>query len=143
MTKKIDERIPVNSGEGAGFKTFNAVQSPWNKLMSYQDALHYASRFEAVLSAAVGQAYRIIIPDYETRASEMCKEAYARLYRTGLYYPNDDGFGIHPFMCGSYPGALIGDKGDDALLMCGRCQDFGTYRCEKELDVCEATSWTI
>ncbi|MCR4951471.1 MAG: hypothetical protein K6A40_09140 [Solobacterium sp.] len=140
MTKKIDERIPQDSGNGAAFKTYNAVQSPWNKLMSYQDALHYASRFEAVLSAAVAQAYRIIIPDYETRASEMCKEAYQRLYATGLYYPNDDGFGIHPFMCGSYPGALIGDKGDDALLMCGRCQDFGTYRCEKELDVCD---WDI
>jgi hypothetical protein len=140
MIKKIDERIPQNSGDGASFKTYNAVQSPWNKLMSYKDALHYASRFESVLSAAVTQAYRIIIPDYATRASEMCKEAYARLYKTGIDYPNDDDFGIHPFMCGSYPGALIGDKGDDALLMCGRCQDFGTYRCEKELDVCD---WDI
>ena len=140
MSKKIDGRIPQNSGDGAGFKQFNAVQSPWNKLMSYQDALHYASRFESVLSAAVTQAYRIIIPDYATRASEMCKEAYNRLLYTGMNYPNDDGFGIHPFMCGSYPGALIGDKGDDALLMCGRCNDFGTYRCEKELDVCD---WDI
>ena len=25
-------------------------------------------------------------------------------------------------------------------IMCGRCQDFGTYRCEKELDVCD---WDI
>ena len=140
MGKKIDGRIPQNSGDGAGFKQYNAVQSPWNKLMSYQDALHYASRFESVLSAAVAQAYRIIIPDYATRASEMCKEAYGRLLYTGMNYHNDDGFGIHPFMCGSYPGALIGDKGDDALLMCGRCQDFGTYRCEKELDVCD---WDI
>ena len=140
MGKKIDGRIPQSSGDGAGFKQYNAVQSPWNKLMSYQDALHYASRFESVLSAAVAQAYRIIIPDYATRASEMCKEAYGRLLYTGMNYPNDDGFGIHPFMCGSYPGALIGDKGDDALLMCGRCQDFGTYRCEKELDVCD---WDI
>ena len=140
MTKKIDGRIPADSGNEAGFTQYNAVQSPWNKLMSYQDALHYASRFEAVLSAAVAQAYRIIIPDYATRASEMCKEAYGRLYYTGINYPGDDGFGIHPFMCGSYPGALIGDKGDDALLMCGRCQDFGTYRCEKELDVCD---WDI
>lgn len=140
MGKRIDGRIPQNSGDGAGFKQYNAVQSPWNKLMSYQDALHYASRFESVLSAAVAQAYRIIIPDYATRASEMCKEAYGRLLYTGMNYPNDDGFGIHPFMCGSYPGALIGDKGDDALLMCGRCQDFGTYRCEKELDVCD---WDI
>ena len=53
MIKKVDGRIPQNSGDGAGFKTYNAVQSPWNKLMSYQDALHYASRFESVLSAAV------------------------------------------------------------------------------------------
>ena len=140
MTKKIDERIPANSGDGAAFTKYNAVQSPWNKLMSYQEALHYASRFEAVLSAAVAQAYRIIIPDYATRADEMCKEAYGRLYYTGVNYPGDDNFGIHPFMCGSYPGALIGDQGDDALLMCGRCQDFGTYRCEKELDVCD---WDI
>ena len=70
MTKKINERIPSNSGDGAGFKQFNAVQSPWNKLMSYQEALHYASRFEAVLSAAVAQAYRIIIPDYNYKNSD-------------------------------------------------------------------------
>ncbi|MBE6479341.1 MAG: hypothetical protein IJI88_01245 [Atopobiaceae bacterium] len=140
MSKKINERIPVDSGDGAGFKKYNAVQTPWNKLFSYQEALHYASRFESVLSAAVAQAYRIIIPDYETRAQEMCEEAHARLLYTGTMYPADESFGIHPFMCGMYPGALIGDKGDDALLMCGRCQDFGTYRAEKELDVCD---WDI
>lgn len=140
MSQKIDERIPKNSGEGAGFSTFNAVQSPWNKLYSYQEALHYASRFESVLSAAATQALRIMVPDYAQRAQMMCEEAYARLYATGQLYGNDDGFGIHPFMCGQFAGALIGDKGDDALLMCGRCQDFGTYRAEKELDVCD---WDI
>lgn len=140
MSKKIDERIPQNSGDGAGFKTFNAVQTPWNKLFSYQDSLHYASRFESVLSAAATQALRILVPDYETRAQMMCEEAYQRLYYTGQMYGDDDGFGIHPFFCGQFAGALIGDKGDDALLMCGRCQDFGTYRAEKELDVCD---WDI
>ena len=140
MSKKIDERIPANSGDGANFKKYNGIQSPWNKIYSYQDALHYASRFEAVLSAAVAQAYRIIIPDYATRASEMSKEAYARLYQTGIDYGDDDSFGIQPYMCGQYTGAMIGDKGDDALLMCGRVQDFGSYRAEKELDVCD---WDI
>ena len=140
MSKKIDERIPQNSGDGAGFRTFNAVQTPWNKLFSYHEAIHYASRFESVLSAAATQALRIMVPDYETRAQMMCEEAYQRLYVTGQYYGDDDGFGIHPFMCGQFVGALIGDKGDDALLMCGRCQDFGTYRAEKELDVCD---WDI
>ena len=140
MSKKVNERIPVDSGDGAGFKKYNAVQTPWNKLFSYQEALHYASRFESVLSAAVAQAYRIIIPDYATRAQEMCEDAHTRLYYSGTMYPADESFGIHPFMCGMYPGALIGDKGDDALLMCGRCQDFGTYRAEKELDVCD---WDI
>ena len=59
-------------------------------------ALHYASRFESVLSAAATQALRIIVPDYAERAQMMCEEAYARLYTTGVYYGNDDGFGIHP-----------------------------------------------
>ena len=140
MSKKINERIPADSGNGAGFKQFNAVQTPWNKLISYQEALHYISRFESVLSAAATQALRIMVPDYATRAQMMCEEAYQRLYMSGVYYGDDDGFGIHPFMCGQYSGALIGDKGDDALLMCGRCQDFGTYRAEKELDVCD---WDI
>ena len=140
MSKKIDERIPSNSGNDAGFTSFNAIQSPWNKLYSYQEALHYASRFESVLSAAATQALRIIVPNYEERAQMMCEEAYQRLYTTGVYYGDDDGFGIHPFMCGQFAGALIGDKGDDALLMCGRCQDFGSYRAEKELDVCD---WDI
>ena len=58
MSKKIDERIPSNSGNDAGFTSFNAIQSPWNKLYSYQEALHYASRFESVLSAAATQALR-------------------------------------------------------------------------------------
>jgi len=140
MSKTVDERIPQNSGDGAGFKAYNAVQTPWNKLFSYQEALHYASRFESVLSAAATQALRIMVPDYETRAQMMCEEAYQRLYFTGQMYGDDDGFGIHPFFCGQFAGALIGDKGDDALLMCGRCQDFGTYRAEKELDVCD---WDI
>ena len=140
MSKKIDERIPSNSGNEAGFTAYNAIQSPWNKLYSYQEALHYASRFESVLSAAATQALRIIVPNYEERAQMMCEEAYQRLYTTGVYYGDDDGFGIHPFMCGQFAGALIGDKGDDALLMCGRCQDFGSYRAEKELDVCD---WDI
>jgi len=140
MSKKIDERIPSNSGNDAGFTAYNAIQSPWNKLYSYQEALHYASRFESVLSAAATQALRIIVPNYEERAQMMCEEAYQRLYTTGVYYGDDDGFGIHPFMCGQFAGALIGDKGDDALLMCGRCQDFGSYRAEKELDVCD---WDI
>ena len=140
MSKKIDARMPQNIGEGAYFKNYYGIRSPWGKIYSYPEALHYASRFESVLSAAATQALRIIVPDYKERAQLMCEEAYARLYVTGQYYGDDDGFGIHPFMCGQYVGALIGDKGDDALLMCGRCQDFGTYRAEKELDVCD---WDI
>lgn len=140
MKKLIDERIPQDSGEGANFKNYYGIRSPWNRIYSYQEALHYASRFEAVLSAATTQALRIIVPEYEERAQMMCEEAFERLYILGKYYGNDEGFGIHPFMCGQFVGALIGDQGDDALLMCGRCQDFGSYRAEKELDVCD---WDI
>ena len=30
MGKKIDERIPQNSGVGANIKEYVALQSPWN-----------------------------------------------------------------------------------------------------------------
>ena len=142
MTKKIDERMPQNSGSGSGLKSYYAIKSPWEKMYCYRDAMHYAARFESVLSAACLQALRIIIPDYRDRAQLMCEEAYGRLVKTyGMYSKySDDLLNIHPFMCGQFVGGLIGDQGDDALLMCGRCQDFGTYRAEKELDVCD---WDI
>ena len=53
MSKRIDERIPQNSGVGTTIKEYVALQSPWNRLISYQEAMHYISRFESVLSAAV------------------------------------------------------------------------------------------
>ena len=33
MSKKIDERIPQSSGEGAYFKNYYGIQSPWNKII--------------------------------------------------------------------------------------------------------------
>jgi hypothetical protein len=142
MSKKIDGRLPQNSGEGAGYKNYFAVKSPWEKLVGYCDAWHYVARAESVLSAALLQAFRIMIPDYEERATFMCEEAYARMLDTNRKYGvnGDSMLNIHPFMCGDMGGALIGDQGDDMLLMCGRCQDFGSYRAEKELDYCD---WDI
>ena len=142
MSKKINERLPQDSGKGSGLNAYYAIKSPWEKMYGFRDAMHYAARFEAVVSAACLQALRIIIPDYRERAQLMCEEAYARLVKTyGMYSKySDDLLNIHPFMCGQFVGGLIGDQGDDALLMCGRCQDFGTYRAEKELDICD---WDI
>lgn len=138
MSRKIDQRLPQNSGEGSGLKQYYAIKTPWEKLISFQEAMHYVNRFEEVLSTAVMQAYRILIPDYEERAKLMCEDSYNRLYIISQMYGvnGDYKLNMHPFMCGQFVGALIGDEGDDALLMCGRCQDFGTYRAEKELDEC-------
>lgn len=142
MKRKIDERLPQDSGKGSGFKSYYAMKSPWEKLYGYRDAMHYANRFEAVIGAACMQALRIMIPDYRERAQLMCEEAYGRLLHISRMYgaSGDEMLNLHPFMCGQFVGGLIGDQGDDALLMCGRCQDFGTYRAEKELDVCD---WDI
>lgn len=138
MSKTIDQRLPQNSGENSGLKSFYAVKTPFEKLINYKDSMHYANRFEAVLSTAVMQAYRILIPDYEDRAQLMCETALAWQYEKAVMYglTRDYALNMHPFMCGQFVGALIGDEGDDCLLMCGRVQDFGTYRAEKELDVC-------
>ena len=81
MSKKIDARIPQDSGVGANIKQYVAVQTPWNKLISYYEAMHYISRFESVLSAATQQALRIMIPDYRERAQLMCEDGFRRQWR--------------------------------------------------------------
>lgn len=142
MSKKIDQRLPRDIGEGA-LPSHASVKSPWEKLVSYRDAAHYAARYSAVVGAAIMQAYRILVPDYEDRSKAMCKNAYNRLYPafTSPYGAMAiDEHNIHPFCRGNFVGGLNGDSGDDQLLMCGRVNDFGTYRVEKELDHCD---WDI
>ena len=138
MSKKIDQRLPQDSGRGAGLKEYCAIKSPWEKMYCFRDAMHYANRFEAVLGAAAMQAYRILVPDYAERSKIMCESAYERIGAANRMCAEalEVTQNVHSFMCGGFTGALSGDQGDDALLMCGRVQDFGTYRCEKELDEC-------
>ena len=106
MSKKVNERIPVNSGDGAGFKKYNAVQTPWNKLFSYQESLHYASRFESVLS-----------PPWRSTASSSRLRTAPRRWRrphapvlAPCTWPTGRSIILHA-AC-TMP---IGDKGDDAL----------------------------
>ena len=138
MSKKIDQRLPQDSGRGAGLKEYCAIKSPWETMYCFRDAMHYANRFEAVLGAAAMQAYRILVPDYAERSKIMCESAYERIGAANRMCAEalEVTQNVHSFMCGGFTGALSGDQGDDALLMCGRVQDFGTYRCEKELDEC-------
>ena len=138
MSKKIDERLPREIGEGA-LPSYAAIKSPWEKLVGFRDAMHYGSRYESILSAAVMQAFRILVPDYKERAQELCRDAFQRLYFIQSNYGRMgfEDHNVHPFCRGSFVGALTGDSGDEVLMMCGRCQDFGTYRAEKELDVCD------
>ena len=139
MSKKIDERIPRELGEGV-LPMHAAIKSPWDKLMSYHDAAHYVQRYQGVISAAIMQAFRILVPDYVDRSKAICKNAYNRLAYlnripgVAAYQTTENN--THPFCAGNFPGAMIGDAGDECLLMCGRVNDFGTYRAEKELDVC-------
>ena len=141
MSKKVDSRIPKDSG-AKSLDRYAALCSPWNKLVGYQEAMHWLSRYNATFSAACMQVLRIMVPDYRERAQAMCETAYQKLYYTmqrfGKYQM--DQHNVHPFCRGSFVGGLVGDSGDEAQMMCGRVQDFGTYRLEKELDVCD---WDI
>ena len=136
MSKKIDARLPKEVGTG-----LYPVKSPWDKMISYHDAAHYCQRYTNVVSAAIMQAFRMLVKDYEKRSAAMCANAYNRLAYVYKSFPgytemNADQLHMHPFMRGNFVGGLIGDAGDEDLLMCGRVNDFGTYRAEKELDVC-------
>lgn len=136
MNKKIDARIPKEADMGS-----YQVKSPWEKLVSYHDAAHYCQRYANTVGASIMQAFRILVPDYVERSQAMCVNAYNRLqyvYQAIPGYPeaNADNLNFHPFMRGNFVGGLIGDAGDEDMLLCGRVNDFGTYRAEKELDVC-------
>lgn len=142
MKKKVDPRLPKEVGTG-----YYPVKSPWDKMISYREAAHYVQRYSNVVSASIMQAFRLLVPDYEdenayaVRSQMMCENAYARLKGVYDYIPgyrenNREQLHMHPFMRGNFVGGLIGDAGDEDLLMCGRVNDFGTYRAEKELDVC-------
>ena len=136
MSKKIDARLPKEVGTG-----LYPVKSPWDKMISYHDAAHYCQRYTNVVSAAIMQAFRMLVKDYEKRSAAMCANAYNRLAYVYKNFPgytemNADQLHMHSFMRGNFVGGLIGDAGDEDLLMCGRVNDFGTYRAEKELDVC-------
>ena len=139
MSEKIDERLPREVGEGT-LPSHAGIKSPWEKLVSYRDAAHYCQRYTAVVGASLMQVLRILVPDYVERSKAICNNAYNRLHylysMPGVAESENAKMNMHPFMRGNFVGGLIGDAGDEDLLMCGRVNDFGTYRAEKELDVC-------
>lgn len=139
MAEYVDERIPRNVGSDV-LPVHPAVKTPWERLISFHDAYHYALRHNAVVAATFLQVLRIIIPDYNTRAKALCDINHERLLQIFLIPSVREMYrerhSIHPFIIGSMVGALIGDQGDESLLMSGRVNDFGSYRFEKELDTC-------
>lgn len=140
--KNDDARRPKEVGLGA-LPDHPAVKTPWEKLVSFYDAYHYACRHNAAIAAGFMEAMRIIIPDYETRCKRLCEASHRniqRIFKSPYGKIHADNHNIHPFMKGGYLASLFGDSGDERLLMCGRVNDFGTYRCEKELDTCD---WDI
>ncbi len=63
MRKKVDARLPKDVGAG-----LYPVKSPWGKIVSYHDAVHYCQRYNAAISAGLMQAFRILVPDYVERS---------------------------------------------------------------------------
>jgi hypothetical protein len=83
------------------------------------------------------QAFRIALPDYMKRTDLMC-DVSADFQVSGLP-TSSEMVHAHPFFKGSCIGALSADM-EEYVLLPGRVNDFGTYRIEKELDVCD---WDI
>ncbi len=144
--KKIDDRLPAHLGCKV-YAQYAAAKSPWEKLASYYDMMHYVMRYNSVVSAAAAQAAKILLPDYEERATLMCESSY-RQYYAAVATPGSPlhrdamrkDLNMHPFCRGNFVAGLRGDDGDEAIMLCGRVNDFGTYRVEKELDTCD---WDI
>lgn len=138
MAESTDARVPWN--ESGTLPKYPALRTPWDKLISFHDAHHYALRHNAVVAATFLQVLRIVIPDYKERANALC-DINRAIYINIFSIPQvQKGFkekqNIPPFVKGYMIGVLAGDQGDEANLMAGRVNDYGTYRFEKELDTC-------
>lgn len=136
MSEKIDSRYPQKMG-AKFFPVYAAIKSPWEKMLGFHDVMNYIMRYDSVLSAVVMQAFRILVPDYYKRTEFMCLASYRMQDQLFTHTITPDSVNVHPFCKGDFVGALSADKGDETALMAGRVNDFGTYRVEKELDVCE------
>lgn len=139
MSKHIDQRIPKEVGKGS-LPEYPALKTPWERLITFHDAYHYAHRHHASIAAAFMQVLRIIIPDYDERAKALCEVNHSYYFDTfsipGVRNAFARQHNAHPFMKGMMVGVLFGDSGDECLLMTGRVNDYGSYRFEKELDAC-------
>jgi hypothetical protein len=139
MKNSVDPRIPREVGAGA-LPEHPAIKTPWDKLLSFRDTYHYACRHNAAMAACFFEVMRIVIPDYATRCKRLCEASYRMLngaFKGPFGKMHKENNNIHPFMQGGYFTALYGDAGDDRICLSGRVNDFGTYRCEKELDTCD------
>lgn len=135
---KIDPRIPADVGRGA-LPDYPAFCTPWGKLISFKEIYKYGQRHKAIIGSGFMQALRIMIPDYETRVQRMCEVECPR-YSIAMAPPIHkfaaEGHNVHPFISGGNIGGFFGDAGDECFMQCGRINDYGTYRLEKELDTC-------
>ena len=138
MKTKFAERLPKE--QGAGLLTdYPAIRSPWGRLYDFHYAMKYVARANHVISAAILNAYRILVPDYAERTQLMCESVYKKfkdLYSGPYGDITIQDLNIHPFCRGNFMGCLVGDTSDERLFMAGRVNDFDTYRVEKELDTC-------
>ena len=116
------------------------LSTPWEKRLSFQETYEYSQRHIQTIGVGFMQVMRIIEPDYEKRASTMCRyisdfqyemyqsAQFQHYFRSRHNIPEDE----H----GAYLAGLVGDQGDESLLMSGRVIEFTPDRVEKELDTC-------
>ena len=136
---KIENRKPLATESGV-LSDHPAVKTPWGKLISFRESYRYAIHHNAHMGATFMQVLRIVVPDYETRVDAICevnRPKYEEIYSMASFQNVErEAKCIHPFIRGGYTNPFAADHGDEGLFMCGRVNDFGTYRTEKELDTC-------
>ena len=140
MPNKIDDRYPIDLGTGC-YESIPAVRTPWDRLISFHDAYHYAQRGYASMGAVFMQALRILIPDYDERLQHMCNGMNLSVlrgtpYRTGMMDQSVAHTGAFPFVNPYLKEMLQGDRDDETILLPGCVMDFNHHRFEKEIYAC-------
>jgi len=118
----------------------DTLTTPWGRKLSFEETYAYSQRHIQTIGVGFMQVLRIVEPDYERRAKAMCE--YISDFQYNMYCSAEfkhhfhTRYNIPEDARGAYLAGLIGDAGDEALLMPGRVIEFTPDRVEKELDAC-------
>ena len=130
--------------EDSGLRMFRGMITPWERIKSFRETVHFAWRHSALMGVAYMNALKIVEPDYEKRQTTMSTNwgmqmqyMWSKEDPMGVVKDFESRHDIPPFMKESlYRAASYADNGDEFTGMPGYIWYASSDRIEKEVHQC-------